>query len=143
MFSRSLRLAYRELISNHRDRVSFWVLVGFLITYITARLLVKAYPALFFHIHGVHVHHFTYGIFVLAITGFLSLTKPGAAPDWLAAFYGLGLALAFDEFAMWVRLTDSYSLYRSENAMVIILVLLLTVVYLITWLKRAVHHIRN
>jgi hypothetical protein len=143
MFSRSLRLAYRELISDRRDRVSFWVLSGFLPTFVIARLLVKSFPALFFHLHGVHVHHFTYGIFVLALAGFIALTRSGPTPFWLSAFYGVGLALAFDEFGMWLHLTDNYDLDQSENAMVIILVFLVIVVYLIDWLRRASHYIRR
>jgi cytochrome bd-type quinol oxidase subunit 2 len=103
---RPLKYAYRELISNRRRQIPFWVLLGFLPSYLTARLLVHFAPGLFFHVHGVHVHHFTYGIIVLAI------------------FYGIGLALSFDEFGMWVRLTDHYNIDQSEDVMAGILVFL-------------------
>jgi hypothetical protein len=132
----AVRRAYRELIANRIRQVPFWVLVGFLPTFIAARFLVRAEPKLFLHIHGTHVHHFTYGIIVLAIVGFISLVWSRPSRAWLAVFYGIGLALSFDEFGMWVRLTDNYSIDQSEDVMVGILVFLVIVVYFFGILRR-------
>jgi len=132
--------AYRELIANRLHQVPFWMLVGFLPTYIIERNLVSHDPALFVAIHGVHVHHFTWGVFMLAIAGFASLVSPKRAQPWLAVIYGVGLALAFDEFGMWLRLTDQYNLDQSEDVMTIILVFLVFVVYFFGLLRRALRY---
>jgi hypothetical protein len=72
----------------------------------------------------------------LAAVGFISLvtTVPSRV---MAVFYGLGLALSFDEFGMWVRLTDHYNIDQSEDVMVGILVFLVFLVYGIGILRRA------
>jgi len=102
-----------------------------------ARWLVHHDPQLFLHIHGIHVHHFTYGIIVLAVVGFISLVWDRPSRRALATFFGLGLALSFDEFGMWVRLTDNYSLDQSEDVMVGILVFLVIATYGIGLARRA------
>lgn len=138
ILSSAVRRAYLELISNRRRQMPFWMLVGFLPTFLIARTLVNLDPNLFLHIHGTHVHHFTYGIIVLAIVGFIAIVS-GEHPyrPWIAIGYGVGLALSFDEFGMWVRLTDNYNLEQSENIMVAILVFFVVVVYFIGILRRA------
>jgi hypothetical protein len=142
LFSRALRKAYQELIGDRRDRLTFWVLAGFLPTFIIARLLVAVDPHLFVHIHGTHVHHFTYGIFVLAAVGFVAIVSARPARWLLALVYGIGLALSFDEFGMWVRLTDNYHLDQSEDIMVVILVILVIIVYFADFLRRLLHYLR-
>ncbi|HSX01622.1 MAG TPA: hypothetical protein VLF67_05270 [Candidatus Saccharimonas sp.] len=126
---RPLAYAYREIIANRRRQIPFWVLAGFLPTYMIARWLTSTFPQFFFHIHGVHVHHFTYGIIVLAIVGFVSLVWQSPSRRVLALFYGIGLALSFDEFGMWVRLTDNYNIDQSEDVMVGILAFLVIATY--------------
>lgn len=108
--SKALGYAYRELISNPSRQVPFWILAGFLPTFLISRLIVDTSPGLFLEVHGTHVHHLTYGIIVLAITGFVSLVWPTVPRPVLAAIYGIGLALAFDEFGMWLHLTDNYDI---------------------------------
>jgi hypothetical protein len=143
MLVRPLRLAYRELIGDRRDRITFWVLAGFLPTFVVARLLVHADPRLFVHIHGTHVHHFIWGIIVLAAVGFISIASERPARFWLAFFYGVGLALSFDEFGMWLRLTTNYNLDQSEDVMVGILTVLIVIVYVVDWLRRAYRYVRR
>lgn len=143
MITKPFRIAWHQLIASRVRQVPFWVLVGFLPTYICARLLVANYPTLFLNVHGVHVHHFTYGVIVLAIVGFVSLISPKRAQPWLAFFYGVGLALAFDEFGMWVRLTANYNLDQSEDVMTGILIFLVFVVYFFGLLRRALPYMRR
>jgi hypothetical protein len=130
MITKSLGFAYRELVGNRTRQVPFWILIGFLPTFLAARLLVAEWPGLFLDVRGVHVHHFTYGVIVLAAVGFISLVSPKRAQQWLAVIYGIGLALAFDEFGMWLRLTNNYNLDQSEDVMVGILCFLVAAVYL-------------
>ena len=136
MFSTPFKFAFRELILNRRRQIPFWILAGFLPAFGLARYAVAHYPNLFLHVRHVHVHHFTYGFFVLAIMGFISLTTDRYRRVQ-AFFYGIGLALAFDEFGMWVHLADRYNIDASQNAMVAIVSLLVFVVYGIGLLRRA------
>ena len=78
MKSNPLKFAVNELILNRRRQIPFWILVGFLPTFILARLTVHTFPWLYLHVRDTHVHHFTYGFFVLAIIGFISLSTDRA-----------------------------------------------------------------
>jgi hypothetical protein len=140
---KALTRGYRELIANRTRQVPFWMLVGFLPTFVVSRNLVAHFPDLFLTVRGVHVHHFTWGVFILAIVGFASLVSPKRAQPWLAAAYGVGLALAFDEFGMWVHLTANYNLDQSEDVMVGILVFLVVAVYFTGLLRRALRYMRR
>ena len=126
---RALQYAYHQLITHPSKQVPFWILAGFLPTFLISRLIVDTSPGLHLTVHGTHVHHLTYGIIVLAISGFVSLAFPKVPRRALAVVYGIGLALAFDEFGMWLHLTSNYNLDSSEDAMVIILIFLVLVVY--------------
>ena len=51
----------------------------------------------------MHIHHYVYGIFILAIAGYLAMIFKGPrATSWIALLYGLGIGLTFDEFGMWL-----------------------------------------
>jgi hypothetical protein len=142
MITKPFRFAFNELIANRRKQILFWVLVGFLPTFLIARWLVHTHPGLFFEVHGTHVHHFTYGIFVLAIVGFVALvTRRGRRIQ--AVCYGFGLALAFDEFGMWIRLTDNYNIEASEYAVATIAAFLVFLVYGVGILRRAWPHLKR
>jgi hypothetical protein len=140
MLLRAVKYAYRELIHNRRRQIPFWVLVGFLPTYLLARFIVAEFPYLFLHVRGTHVHHFTYGFFVLAIVGFISIMTDKARRA-MAFFYGIGLALAFDEFGMWIKLTDHYNIDASEDAIAWIFAVLIFLVYGIGIIRRAIPHL--
>jgi hypothetical protein len=90
------------------------VLFSFLLTFMLSRLTVylimaRTIPDLYLHLGGNHIHHLNYGIFLLvAVGGFLLFQDPtGRALRITAVAYGIGLALTFDEFGMWVRLDGS------------------------------------
>lgn len=97
---------------THLARIVFFV---FLLTFMVARIVVflimsRRIPDLYLYVGGTHVHHLNYGIFLLAGLGaFLLFGRPeGRSLQVAAAAYGLGMALTFDEFGMWVRLGGSY-----------------------------------
>ena len=136
MFIRPLKFALDELILNRRKQIPFWVLAGFLPTFIAARLLVANFPDLFVYIQGTHVHHFIYGFFVLAIIGYISLISDHAKRV-KAFIYGVGLALSFDEFGMWIKLTDKYNIDASEDAVAWVAAILVFLLYGIGIIRRA------
>lgn len=125
-----IKKSYQEVLVKPRKHINFWILLSFLLTFLISRLLVYTAPGLFINIRGVHIHHLTYGIFLLAISGFLAQNLEGQ--KWrvpVAICYGVGLALAFDEFGMWLRLQDGYWIRQSYDAILIILSILINAVY--------------
>ncbi|WP_047541257.1 hypothetical protein [Methylotenera versatilis] len=119
--------------SKHLQRL---VLTSFVVTFASARIIVllimtRDIPDLFLHIGGTHVHHLNYGIFLLSVVGAVLLfTTP--SKKWLsviAVTYGVGLALTFDEFGMWLHLGGSYWQRASFDAVTIIGGILLLATY--------------
>jgi hypothetical protein len=138
----AVKTAYQYLIVGRKHEVTFWILIAFLLTFVFVRALVYSGAPIFIHVHGTHIHHLTYGIFLLAIAGYLALTvKTPRWQRWIAAFYGVGLALAFDEFGMWLLLRDDYWIRWSYDAALIILVLLINAVYFRDFWFRLLHYL--
>jgi hypothetical protein len=121
--------AYRQLIAKRRNEATFWILIAFLPTFLIARAIVYLAPQIFLNAQGTHIHHFTYGIILLAVAGYLALTLDRRWQRPIAVLYGIGLALAFDEFGMWLRLQDSYWVRQSYDAIGVITALLILLVY--------------
>lgn len=101
------------------------ILLTFLTTFIFARVLVflvmaRKLPDFFLHVRGTHVHHLNYGIFLLVAVGAWLLLRPPKNSRWPAILYGIGLALTFDEFGMWLHLGGSYWQRASWDAIVVV-----------------------
>ena len=143
-----MKKIYYNLFGKHNQKVSFIVLVYFLAAFVVVRSLVYLWtygviPEISLVIKGVEIHHFNFGIFILVIVGYLLLTGPSLKNRLrIARLYGIGLALAFDEFGMWLHLENNYWLRQSYDAVIIIAVLLLNIVYLSEiWKKIIEKHI--
>lgn len=131
----------------HNRKIIAIIISAFLCTFGISRLYVYLVlghlaPDLFLEINGVHIHHFTYGFFILAFVGFyLLLKRPeiGSRPFRTTALcYGVGLGLAVDEFGMWIRLEDDYWIRQSYDAIIIVTLFLFNLAYwksLLGWLK--------
>jgi len=101
--------------SESKAHLARVVLIVFLFTFIVARVVVflimsRRVPDLYLHLGGTHIHHLNYGIFLLAGVGayLLFLRPEGRRRTIAAAVYGVGMALTFDEFGMWLRLGGGY-----------------------------------
>ena len=112
------------------------VFFTFLLTFIASRILVflimsRRVPDLYLHVGGTHVHHLNYGIFLLCAVGaYLLFGQPtGRRLRVTAAGYGIGLALTFDEFGMWIHLGGSYWQRASFDAVAVIIGLLGFIAY--------------
>lgn len=58
---------------------------------------------------GVHIHHYVWGILLLAVVGAAGLVKRSArARAWMGLAYGVGMALIVDETALLISLEDVY-----------------------------------
>ncbi|MET9925795.1 MULTISPECIES: hypothetical protein [unclassified Streptomyces] len=58
---------------------------------------------------GVHIHHYVWGILLLAVVGVAGLVQRSArARAWMGLAYGVGMALIIDEAALLISLEDVY-----------------------------------
>jgi hypothetical protein len=112
-------------------RLARMALFAFILTFIAARIMVllimaRRVPNLYFFLHGTHVHHLNYGIFLLAGVGaYLLLRLPtGRSLRGGALAYGIALALTFDEFGMWLHLGGSYWQRASVDAIIVVAAIL-------------------
>lgn len=115
----------------HNVALARVILFAFLLTFIAARVMVflimsHRIPDLYLHVRGTHVHHLNYGIFLLSVLGgYLLFKRPsGRALTAAGVIYGMGLALTFDEFGMWVRLGGAYWQRASLDAIGVLAALL-------------------
>jgi hypothetical protein len=83
---------------------SVLVVAALVLTLLGARVFSILLPRVHWEpVPGMHIHHYVYGIFMLAAAGYLALIFRGdRARLWIALLYGLGLGLTFDEFGMWI-----------------------------------------
>jgi hypothetical protein len=102
-------------------------LFGFILTFIVARTVVllimsNRVPNMYFFLHGTHVHHLNYGIFLLAgVGGYLLFgIRSGRDLRVAALAYGMAMALTFDEFGMWLHLGGSYWQRASVDAIILV-----------------------
>ncbi len=128
-------ILYDHLIAKHKRRVSFVVLVSFLLTFVIVRLYVLSATAgiiddPYLYIRGYHIHHLNYGIFIMALAGFCALVLPHDKDRLkVGMLYGVGLGLTFDEFGMWLRLQDDYWSRLSYDAVIVISLIFINIVY--------------
>src|ERR1700690_4187838 len=102
-------------------------LFGFILTFVLARVCVflimaGEMPNLYFFLHGTHVHHLNYGIFLMAAAGGYSVFRRpiGRAAEITALLYGVAMGLTFDEFGMWLHLGGSYWQRASVDAVIVV-----------------------
>src|ERR1700726_262361 len=121
--------------------------IAFLFTFIAARTLVilimsRKLPDLFLHLGGTHVHHLNYGIFLLSAVAGVLLFAPlnQAQRSFCALIYGVGMALTFDEFGMWLHLGGSYWQRASFDAVVVVLGVLGLLAFAPRWRRLRAHH---
>lgn len=118
-----------------------WVFVGILGSFLVTRLVTRfirrrsasgqqaSGPVKDIVIAGVHIHHQVFGIALMFLTGLIAVitTPPDGWPQAvLALLFGIGVGLAFDEFALWLHLDDVYWTAqgrKSIDAVAVVLVL--------------------
>jgi hypothetical protein len=133
---RDFRERLGEALLGHREELPFIIFVSFLLTFLLSRLSVwlvihHLLPGwLFVYSHGVHIHHFNYGIILLALTGFWGLINTRQDRLYLIAIlYGIGLGLTADEYGMILLLRDNYYVRESYDAVTVVAALLLSAIY--------------
>lgn len=118
------------------DRLARRALFAFIVTFVASRTVVLLImsgrvPNMFLFLHGTHVHHLNYGIFLLAaVAGYAVLVRPaGRKLEVTALVYGIAMALTFDEFGMWLHLGGSYWQRASVDAVTVVAALIGLVAY--------------
>ena len=113
--------------SEDRRHTARLVLVAFLMTFTILRILIfqimdHRLPDMFVYVKGTHVHHLNFGIFLLSFVGALLLfgRPKEQRAEWVAVLYGIGLALTFDEFGMWLHLGGGYWQRASFDAVTVV-----------------------
>lgn len=130
-----------NLFFNRRKEIPFIIFFSFFVTFILSRIIAYSIhkdvvpDILFFvrtvYVKGYHIHHFNFGIIILAVAGFLSLVDAARSHvQKIAVLYGVGLALIADEFGLLVTLNqDVYWGRRSYDAVILIALVLLNIIY--------------
>jgi hypothetical protein len=112
----SIGSVYDRAIVDTGRQPEFLFFVAFLITFgfirTSAHMIraqVKWWPGNV-SVGGTHIHHLVWGIGLMMITGYVGVTLNPPSP-WYeldAVFFGVGMGLALDEFALWLDLKDVY-----------------------------------
>jgi|SRR5467141_148723 hypothetical protein len=114
---RELKRLYTFHFRNERRERLFLASVGFLVTFGVVRgitHLIRAGVGPFHNVTsgGLHIHHLVWGILLLLLVGYVWLLEIGVGSSWVASLsavaFGVGAALALDEFALWLNLRDVY-----------------------------------
>lgn len=117
----SVAALFRRAIVERGGEPPFWAMTGFLLALAGARLVVALIlkygleKRLFALVAGtdpnpMHVHHFNYGLVLIAAAGLAALFPFGRRGLRALAFtFGLGAGLVFDEFALFWNLNPEYA----------------------------------
>jgi hypothetical protein len=112
----SISSVYERAIVDTGREPEFLFFVAFLVTFgfirTSAHMIraqVKWWPGNV-EVGGTHIHHLVWGICTMMITGYIGVTIAPPSPwhEIVAIFFGIGMGLALDEFALWLNLKDVY-----------------------------------
>ena len=95
----------RDMSGRFKRTEPVWcVAFAFGVTVVFARWVSYVKPGFHYNIGGIHIHHYTYGIFMLTVAGYFALALKGPrATFWVALLYGWGAGFTFDEMGMWLN----------------------------------------
>ncbi|HEU5430387.1 MAG TPA: hypothetical protein VFU81_01925 [Thermomicrobiales bacterium] len=111
-----VRAAYVDAIVRTGKEPAFFLTLAFLITFGVVRFITYSIHdgkrTLFRNVttkSGLHIHHVVPGLILTLLSGYLGLVLPDPrSTRLLAVVFGVGAALALDEFALVLRLADVY-----------------------------------
>jgi hypothetical protein len=115
----SLLAALPMHVLDDAKRPLFFLLVGFILTFILARLNTRVTRARggsglgvgsIVTRGGLHIHHSVFGIIGMTVAGILEFALQPGSPwiEFFALCFGSGAALTLDEFALILHLEDVY-----------------------------------
>jgi len=112
-------------------------LVSFILSFVVARSFTYFYPSVVLVSGNLHIHHFWFGLALLAIGGWLGISYNHKEIDRLAAIiYGVGGGLIADEVGLLLTFGDYWS--GITWTFVIVLVASVSVLILLGMYRRAI-----
>jgi CRP-like cAMP-binding protein len=132
---------FGRVVSAHVREPTFWVLAGFTGAVLVSRAVVATILRLGLHeqlfnlrdsggANPLHIHHFNYGFAIIVATGLLAFFPAYRRMlRVLAASFGIGLGLVFDEFALIWNLRPDYYQPLNYWAHALLAALLVQMVY--------------
>jgi hypothetical protein len=90
---------------------SILAVIAFIASFAVARTFTTLFPGVVFLVgSGIHIHHFWYGLILLAVGGWMGIVNQNQQIDQLAAIlYGAGGGLIADEFGLLLTFGDYWS----------------------------------
>jgi hypothetical protein len=112
----SIGSAYQEGIVDTGREAQFLCTVAFLVSFgfiRTSAHLIRAQVSWWpgnVEVGGTHIHHLVWGICLLLFFGYVGVGLDPESPwrEVVAVFFGIGMGLTLDEFALWLNLRDVY-----------------------------------
>ena len=99
-----------EQKTKTKPNLSILALISFTSAFIIARTFSSFYPDIVLEISGFHIHHFWYGLIMLAIGGWLGISVENERVNRVAAIlYGAGGGLIGDEIGLLLTLENYYA----------------------------------
>jgi CRP-like cAMP-binding protein len=132
---------FARFVGAHVREPTFWVLAGFVGAVAVSRAVVAfilrfGLQHQFFNLHDsggpnpLHMHHFNYGFALVVLTGLLAFFPASRRTlRALAAAFGVGLGLVFDEFALIWNLDPNYYQPLNYWAQALLAAVLVQLVY--------------
>ncbi len=118
MSTASILTSFWDNLEDHHEQAVFLVLVGFIGSFAFIRMSTRIirsesvswWPGNVESESGIHLHHLVFGIVTMMAAGTLGFVSDGRTPftEICALFFGIGVGLTIDEFALWVHLEDVY-----------------------------------
>lgn len=88
-----------------KPNLSILALVSFIASFTIARAFTSLYPKIFWEFSGYHIHHFWYGLAMLAVGGWLGISAENERLNRVAAIlFGAGGGLIGDEVGLLLTL---------------------------------------
>lgn len=116
-FLNDIAKAYDDGIVDPGRQPEFFLFISFLVTWTfirTSAHMIRAqvswWPGDVQTKGGLHIHHLVWGICAMMIVGYVAIAFYPSPPvrEVLAVFFGIGMGLTLDEFALWLNLKDVY-----------------------------------
>jgi len=100
----------KRLRGAEKPNLSFIMLAFFLASFAVARVFTAFFPSAVLEVQGYHIHHFWYGLALLAIGGWLGINYRDDHTERIAAIiFGVGGGLVGDEIGLLLTFGDYYS----------------------------------
>lgn len=114
------------------------ILLSFLITFATVRTITHLQKLNIFPNQSglLHIHHLVPGIFLLILSGYIGISfwATDKIRHLMAILFGVGAALAIDEFALWLYLKDVYWEKQGRDSIdaIIYMVIIFSIIFIIS-----------